>query len=161
MEVQLLARHRASLLQILLYLLICNSHWNFICYYQSYWLSKVFTAVLYSFFFLFPCLLSYQHPNALSWAKHRGVRTVQPLRKSKWDQDKRELTTNKHKHRLSGEWLRAALRRRIWAVDWQEAQHDPAMCVHSPGSQPCPGMHHKKHDQQVEEGDFPSLFCFW
>lgn len=43
------------------------------------------------FLFLLPCLLSYQYPNALSWAKHRGVRTVIPLRKSKWDQDRREL----------------------------------------------------------------------
>ncbi|GAB0181926.1 cAMP-dependent protein kinase inhibitor alpha [Grus japonensis] len=34
---------------------------------------------------------------------------------------------------------------------------DSAMCTHSPESQPCPGLHQKKCDQQVEGGDSPPL----
>ena len=32
------------------------------------------------------------------------------------------------------------------------------MCLHSPESQPCPGLHQKKHDQ-VEGGDPAPLLC--
>ena len=35
----------------------------------------------------------------------------------------------------------------------QQAGHEPAMCPHSPESQPYPGLHQKKCGQQVEWGD--------
>ncbi|RMC12520.1 hypothetical protein DUI87_10040 [Hirundo rustica rustica] len=35
----------------------------------------------------------------------------------------------------------------------------PAMCTHSPESQPCPGLHQKQHVQQTEGGDSPPLLC--
>ena len=42
---------------------------------------------------------------------------------------------------------------------WQ-AGHEPAMCSLIPESQPCPGLHQKKRDQQVERGDPAPLLCW-
>jgi len=41
----------------------------------------------------------------------------------------------------------------LGGVGWWEAQHDPAVCAHSLEGQPYPGLHWKKHGQQVEGGD--------
>ncbi|GAB0178641.1 cAMP-dependent protein kinase inhibitor alpha [Grus japonensis] len=38
-------------------------------------------------------------------------------------------------------------------VGGQEAQLEPTICTCSPESQPCPGLHQKRCDQQVEGGD--------
>jgi len=41
---------------------------------------------------------------------------------------------------------------------WQ-GECEPAMCPRSPESQPYPGLHHKKHGQQVKGGDLAPLLC--
>ena len=41
---------------------------------------------------------------------------------------------------------------------WQVG-HEPAMCVHSTESQPYPGLHQKKHGQQVEGSYLAPLLC--
>ena len=56
----------------------------------------------------------------------------------------------------------AALRRRtegLRGAGWREAQHDPAMCTHSPEHQPYPGLHQKQHGQQVQGGESAPLQC--
>ena len=65
--------------------------------------------------------------------------------------DQNVLTSNEIWEQIWGQGL--------GGVGWQEAQHDPAMCVCSPESQPYPGLHQKKCDQQVEGGDSPPLLC--
>lgn len=46
----------------------------------------------------------------------------------------------------------------LGGVHGQEAQHNLAKWTHSPGkTQPHPGLHHKQHDQQVEERDSAPL----
>ena len=37
----------------------------------------------------------------------------------------------------------------------RKIQHEVAMCAHRSGSKPYPGLHEKKHGQQVEGGDSP------
>ncbi|GAB0185419.1 hypothetical protein GRJ2_001007200 [Grus japonensis] len=53
--------------------------------------------------------------------------------------------------------LRAALRRRTPEYWWMKIGHELAMCTSSPESQPHPGLHQKKGDQQVEGDDSPPL----
>lgn len=36
---------------------------------------------------------------------------------------------------------------------------NPAISVHSPESQQYPGLHQKKHNQQIKGRDFPPLLC--
>ena len=43
-------------------------------------------------------------------------------------------------------------------LGWK-AGHGPAICPHSPESQPYPGPHQKKHGQQGKGGDPTSLLC--
>jgi len=52
--------------------------------------------------------------------------------------------------------LSTALTKSTWGTGGWEAGHEPAMCPHSPESQPDPGLHEKKCGQQVKGGD-PSL----
>ena len=40
---------------------------------------------------------------------------------------------------------------------WQEAQHDPVICAHSPEGQPYPGLHPQQHGHQGEGGDSAPL----
>ena len=54
------------------------------------------------------------------------------------------------------EGLSAALMKKTGGAGGWEAGHEPAMCPHSPESQPYPGLHPKKHGQQTE-GDEPAL----
>ncbi|GAB0192563.1 hypothetical protein GRJ2_001721600 [Grus japonensis] len=64
----------------------------------------------------------------------------------------------KHSYRLSGEWMESSPEEKDFgSVGGQEAQHEPAMCAHSPESQPCPGLHPQQRDQQVEGGDSAPL----
>lgn len=52
--------------------------------------------------------------------------------------------------------LRAALRRRTWSCGWMRASTWPICKCNEylqPKSQPNPGLHHKKGDQQVERSD--------
>ncbi|KAK4831735.1 hypothetical protein QYF61_018865 [Mycteria americana] len=63
-----------------------------------------------------------------------------------------------YQYRRGMKGLRAALPRRTWGYWWMKAGHEPTMCAHSPEGQPYPGLHQKKHGQQVEGGDSPPLF---
>ena len=51
----------------------------------------------------------------------------------------------KYKYRLGDEWVESSLEEDLGFL-----------CTHSPESQPYPGLHQKKRDQQVKEGDSPS-----
>ena len=46
----------------------------------------------------------------------------------------------------------------LGGAGWQ-AQHDLAMCAHSPECQPYPGLHQMQRSQQVEGGDSAPLLC--
>ncbi|GAB0182840.1 mitochondrial enolase superfamily member 1 [Grus japonensis] len=60
----------------------------------------------------------------------------------------------KHNYRLGREWIESSPEEKgVGGVGGQEAQHNLAMCACSPESQLCPGLHQKRHDQQVEGGD--------
>ncbi|GAB0175815.1 hypothetical protein GRJ2_000046700 [Grus japonensis] len=61
----------------------------------------------------------------------------------------------KHNYRLDGEWIESSPEEKD--LGGQEAQHDLVTCACSPESQPCPGLHQKKRDQQVEGGDSAPL----
>jgi len=63
----------------------------------------------------------------------------------------------KHKYRLGREWRRQPWGEEHGGAGWQEAQHDPAMCAHSPESQPYPGLHQNQCGQQVEGGGSASV----
>ena len=56
----------------------------------------------------------------------------------------RKYSSAKKRHRSAGGW---------------EAGDEPAVCSHSPESQPYPGLHQKQHGQQVEGGDLAHLHC--
>ncbi|GAB0210385.1 hypothetical protein GRJ2_003504300 [Grus japonensis] len=60
----------------------------------------------------------------------------------------------KHNYRLGREWIESSPEEEDSKVLIElKAQHEPAMRASSPESQPCPGLHQKKGDQQVEGGD--------
>ena len=46
----------------------------------------------------------------------------------------------------------------LGGADWQEAEHDLAMCAHSPEGQLYPGLHQKRRGQQVEGDDSAPLW---
>ncbi|GAB0204467.1 cAMP-dependent protein kinase inhibitor alpha [Grus japonensis] len=56
----------------------------------------------------------------------------------------------KHNYRPCSKWIESSPEEKDLGV---EAQHEPAVCACSPESQPCPGLHQKQCDQQVEGGD--------
>ncbi|PKU41726.1 rna-directed dna polymerase from mobile element jockey- hypothetical protein [Limosa lapponica baueri] len=62
----------------------------------------------------------------------------------------------RHKYRLGGEQIESSPEKDL-GVMVNEAQHEPAMCAGSPESQLHPGLHQKKHCQQVEGGDSAPL----
>ena len=53
--------------------------------------------------------------------------------------------------------MSSTLPKKTWG-GWQ-AGNKPAVCTHSPESQPYPGLHQKKCGQQGEGGDPASLLC--
>jgi len=61
-----------------------------------------------------------------------------------------------HKYRLGREWIETSPEEKDLGV---LVQHDLAVCTHSPQSQPYPGLHQKKHGQQVDGGDSTALLC--
>ncbi|GAB0188361.1 mitochondrial enolase superfamily member 1 [Grus japonensis] len=60
----------------------------------------------------------------------------------------------KHDYRLGEQWIESSPEEKDLGVLIDEkAQHELAVCACSPESQPCPGLHEKRCDQQVEGGD--------
>ena len=67
----------------------------------------------------------------------------------------------KHRYRLGGEWLESSSEEKDlgvliderFSMSWQYA-------LTAQKSQPYPGLHQKKCDQQVKEGNPVTLFCF-
>ncbi|PKU45531.1 rna-directed dna polymerase from mobile element jockey- hypothetical protein [Limosa lapponica baueri] len=63
----------------------------------------------------------------------------------------------KYKYRLGGEWIVSSPEVKDLGV--LVAQHDLAICASSPEGQSHPGLHQKKHGQQVKGGDSAPLLC--
>ncbi|GAB0182337.1 hypothetical protein GRJ2_000699000 [Grus japonensis] len=59
----------------------------------------------------------------------------------------------KHNYRLRREWIESSPEEDLGVLV------EPPLCSHSPESQPYPGLHQKKCDQQVEGGDSAPLLC--
>ncbi|KAK4825537.1 hypothetical protein QYF61_000114 [Mycteria americana] len=79
------------------------------------------------------------------------------------------VTTLKDGMSSTGTWTswRSSTRPSAGSYTWVEAilgghekdEHEPTMCARSPEGQPYPGLHQKKHGQQVEGGDSAPLLC--
>ncbi|GAB0178485.1 triadin [Grus japonensis] len=66
----------------------------------------------------------------------------------------------KNNHRLGEEWIESSPEEKDLGVLIDEkTQHEPAVGACSPERQPCPGLHQKRCDQQVEGGDPAPLLC--
>ncbi|GAB0205830.1 mitochondrial enolase superfamily member 1 [Grus japonensis] len=60
----------------------------------------------------------------------------------------------KHDYRLGEEWIESSPEEKdLGVLIHEKAQHELAMCACIPESQPCPGLHQKRCDQQVKGGD--------
>ena len=64
----------------------------------------------------------------------------------------------KHKYRLGDEWIESSPEEKDLGVLVDEKLNMTATCA-CPESQSYPGLHQKKHDQQVEGGDSSPLLC--
>ncbi|GAB0188882.1 mitochondrial enolase superfamily member 1 [Grus japonensis] len=65
----------------------------------------------------------------------------------------------KHGYRLGKEWIETSPEEKDLGVLIDEKLNRTKQCACSPESQPCPGLHQKKCDQQVEGGDPAPLLC--
>ncbi|GAB0189899.1 hypothetical protein GRJ2_001455200 [Grus japonensis] len=65
-----------------------------------------------------------------------------------------------HNYRLDREWIESSPEEKDLGVLVDEKLNMSRQCaLCSPESQPCPGLHQKKCDQQVEGGDPAPLLC--
>ncbi|GAB0189084.1 hypothetical protein GRJ2_001373700 [Grus japonensis] len=66
----------------------------------------------------------------------------------------------KHSYRLGEEWIESGPEEKDLGVLVDEKLNmSPQCALAAPESQPCPGLHPKKCDQQVEGGDSAPLLC--